>query len=232
MSCRSRNLGQPRGGDGRRMPELYVDGAWIDAAAGGRRAIHCPADGTLVAEVDEASAADVDLAIAAAYRAFHEGPGRPRPPESAATCSCGSPTCWSATARPSPSPSPATPASAWSRAATTWPTWPSVFRYYGRVAAEDAGRVVDTGQPRRRQPDRARTGRGLRADRPLELPAAAGLLEGRTVPGRREHLRAQAERAHAAHLRPPDAAARGGRSPGRCRQPRARRRSRGRCAAG
>jgi len=55
------------------MPELYVDGAWTGAVAGGRRSIHCPADGALVAEVDEATTADVDRAIAAAYRAFHEG---------------------------------------------------------------------------------------------------------------------------------------------------------------
>ena len=56
-----------------RMPELYVDGAWSEAKAGGRRSIRCPADGTLVGEVDEATAADADRAIAAAYRAFHEG---------------------------------------------------------------------------------------------------------------------------------------------------------------
>ena len=55
------------------MPELYVDGAWTSAAAGGRREIRCPADGSLVAEVDEAGAEDTDAAIAAAHRAFHDG---------------------------------------------------------------------------------------------------------------------------------------------------------------
>ena len=50
-----------------------------------------------------------------------------------------------------------------------------VFRYYANIAAEDAGRVVDTGQAGRTQPDRARAGRRLRPDHALELPAAPDL---------------------------------------------------------
>src|SRR2546423_8412614 len=77
MSCRSRNSPRSQGGKkARRMPELFVDGVWAEASAGGRRAIRCPADGTLVGEVDEATAADTERAIAAAHRAFHEGPWR------------------------------------------------------------------------------------------------------------------------------------------------------------
>lgn len=56
------------------MPDLYIDGAWRNAHAGGRREIHCPADGELVAEVDEATAEDTRDAIAAARRAFDDGP--------------------------------------------------------------------------------------------------------------------------------------------------------------
>ncbi|HQR26320.1 MAG TPA: aldehyde dehydrogenase family protein [Nocardioides sp.] len=56
------------------MAELYVDGRWVPARAGGRREIRCPADGSLVAEVDEAAAADTLAAIGAARRAFDEGP--------------------------------------------------------------------------------------------------------------------------------------------------------------
>lgn len=55
------------------MPDLYIDGSWEPARAGGRREIRCPADATLVAEVDEADEADTERAIAAAHRAFHEG---------------------------------------------------------------------------------------------------------------------------------------------------------------
>jgi len=55
------------------MPDLFVAGAWVAAAEGGRREIRCPADGRLVAVVDEASAVDTTRAIAAARAAFDEG---------------------------------------------------------------------------------------------------------------------------------------------------------------
>lgn len=56
------------------MADLYIDGTWTPARGGGRREIRCPADGSLVGEVAEGDAGDTDLAIAAAHRAFHEGP--------------------------------------------------------------------------------------------------------------------------------------------------------------
>ena len=67
------------------MPELYVAGTWVTARAGGRREIRCPADGSLVAEVDEASSADTEDAIGAARSAFDEGtwPGTPQPERAA-----------------------------------------------------------------------------------------------------------------------------------------------------
>ncbi len=62
------------------MADLYVDGIWRPASAGGRRDIHCPADGRHVASVSEATRADTEDAIRAARRAFDEGPW-PRTPE-------------------------------------------------------------------------------------------------------------------------------------------------------
>ncbi len=56
------------------MPELFIGGTWRTAQAGGRREIRCPADGHLVAEIDEASADDTRDAIAAARHAFDHGP--------------------------------------------------------------------------------------------------------------------------------------------------------------
>ncbi|HEY3005318.1 MAG TPA: aldehyde dehydrogenase family protein, partial [Kribbellaceae bacterium] len=56
------------------MTELFIAGEWRTPRAGGRREIRCPADGTLVATVAEASAADVDDAVAAAREAFDHGP--------------------------------------------------------------------------------------------------------------------------------------------------------------
>ena len=56
------------------VPTLYIDGIWRNALDGRTREIHCPADGSLVAVVDEAGGKDTVEAIAAARRAFDEGP--------------------------------------------------------------------------------------------------------------------------------------------------------------
>ncbi|MER6005078.1 aldehyde dehydrogenase family protein [Nonomuraea angiospora] len=56
------------------MTELYIAGEWTRPLAGGRRRIHSPADGSLVATVAEGTAADTEAAIAAARRAFDGGP--------------------------------------------------------------------------------------------------------------------------------------------------------------
>jgi betaine-aldehyde dehydrogenase len=55
------------------VADLYRDGGWYEPAAGGQREIRCPADGALVSTVSEADAADVELAVASARRAFGAG---------------------------------------------------------------------------------------------------------------------------------------------------------------
>jgi betaine-aldehyde dehydrogenase len=56
------------------MPELFIGGKWTSAVEGRVREIRCPADGTLVAAVDEAGPRDADAALAAAREAFDNGP--------------------------------------------------------------------------------------------------------------------------------------------------------------
>lgn len=56
------------------MSGLFIDGDWQDAAAGEIREIRCPADGSLVATVPEAGPEDAERAVAAARRAFDNGP--------------------------------------------------------------------------------------------------------------------------------------------------------------
>ncbi len=58
------------------MPENYINGEWTAARAGGRREIRCPANGELVAEIDESTREDTEAAIAAARAAFDGGPWR------------------------------------------------------------------------------------------------------------------------------------------------------------
>jgi betaine-aldehyde dehydrogenase len=127
------------------VAELYVDGGWVSAAAGRRREIRCPADGALVGEVDEAGSEDTELAIAAAHRAFHAGP-------------------WPHTSARERGDLLLRVGDLLERDTATIARLESldtgkrlveseydvsdvvaVFRHYGRVAAEDSGRVVDTG---------------------------------------------------------------------------------------
>jgi betaine-aldehyde dehydrogenase len=129
------------------MTELYIGGQWVSARAGGRREIRCPADATLVAEVDEAGADDTLDAIAAAHVAFHEGP-------------------WPRTSARERGDLLLRVADLLERDKATLARLESldtgkrlveseydvadivsVFRHYGRVASEDAGRMVDTGNP-------------------------------------------------------------------------------------
>ncbi|RSM59653.1 betaine-aldehyde dehydrogenase [Kibdelosporangium aridum] len=129
------------------MAELFIGGEWVSALAGATREIRCPADGSLVATVDEADGTDTEAAIDAARRAFDSGP-------------------W-----------PSTPASergdlllrvadlisrdkdAYARAESLdtgkrlveseydMADVVSCFRYFGKLAANESGRIVDAGSP-------------------------------------------------------------------------------------
>jgi acyl-CoA reductase-like NAD-dependent aldehyde dehydrogenase len=54
--------------------KLFIDGRWVDAAAGRRWTVTNPATGDALADVALADASDVDLAVKAARRAFDDGP--------------------------------------------------------------------------------------------------------------------------------------------------------------
>ncbi|WP_236788325.1 aldehyde dehydrogenase family protein [Amycolatopsis sp. GM8] len=129
------------------MTDFFIDGEWVPAKLGGSRQIHCPADGTLVGTVGEGTREDTEAAIAAARRAFDTGP-------------------W-----------PSTPAGqrgdfllrvaellerdrdAYARAESLdtgkrlveseydVADIAACFRYFGKLAGQDAGRVVDAGSP-------------------------------------------------------------------------------------
>ncbi|MCD4532963.1 aldehyde dehydrogenase family protein [Nocardioides sp. cx-169] len=129
------------------MPELYIDGGWVSARAHGRREIRCPADGTLVAEVDEAGPEDTADAIAAAHRAFQEGPWRDTSARERGDLLLRLADLLErdtdAVARmESLDTGKRLVESAYDVADVV-----SVFRHYGRVADDDPGRVVDTGNP-------------------------------------------------------------------------------------
>ncbi|MXG91463.1 aldehyde dehydrogenase family protein [Nocardioides flavescens] len=129
------------------MPELFIDGSWVAARAGGRREIRCPADGSLVAEVDEAGAEDTDAAIAAARRAFDDGAwsgtsARERGDLLLATAELMERHADEIAEAESQDTGKRFVESQYDVADVV-----SVFRHYGRIAAEEAGRMVDTGNP-------------------------------------------------------------------------------------
>src|SRR5690242_18331462 len=53
--------------------KLWIDGKWSDSQGGGTIAVENPATGKKIAEVVDASPADVDRAVEAARRAFYDG---------------------------------------------------------------------------------------------------------------------------------------------------------------
>ncbi|MCK8616448.1 aldehyde dehydrogenase family protein [Gordonia sp. C13] len=126
---------------------LYIDGRWQAAKSGKTREIRCPADISVVGVVAEASAEDTEAAIAAARRAFDAGDWSGTPAAErgdlllrvadqidtrrddfvrAETLDTGK--------RPYESDIDMTDIA-------------NCFRYFGKLAAQDAGRVVDTGSP-------------------------------------------------------------------------------------
>jgi len=129
------------------MPENFIGGGWVAAELGGRREIRCPADGSLVAEIDESTRVDTEAAIAAAREAFDHG-------------------TWPATSARERGDLLLRVADLLQRDKAEMARMESldtgkrlveseydvddvvgVFHHYGNVAAQDSGRVVDTGQP-------------------------------------------------------------------------------------
>ena len=55
--------------------QLLIGGQWLNAASGKTFEVFNPADGQVIAHVAEGDKADVELAVAAARKAFDHGPG-------------------------------------------------------------------------------------------------------------------------------------------------------------
>jgi betaine-aldehyde dehydrogenase len=129
------------------VPELYIGGRWVSAREGERREIRCPADGSLVAEVDEAGPEDTRAAIAAAREAFDDGAW-----SDSSTLERGELLHRVADllVRDKAEIARAESLDTGKRlveAAYDVDDVVGVFRHYGNVAAQEAGRMVDTGRP-------------------------------------------------------------------------------------
>jgi betaine-aldehyde dehydrogenase len=128
------------------MAELYIGGEWQGAVDGGRREIRCPADGSLVATVAEATAADTEAAILAARQAFDTGdwPATPERERGALLLRVAD-----LLERDAKEVARAESLDTGKRLVESEYDVADVvacFRYYGGIAGTDAGRVVDTGR--------------------------------------------------------------------------------------
>jgi betaine-aldehyde dehydrogenase len=129
------------------MAELYLDGKWVDASTGARREIRCPADGSLVAEVDEAGPEDTQRAVAAAHRAFHEGPWPTTSSHERGALLLKVADLLERDTEDIARMESLDTGKRLVESEYDVADVASVFRHFGKVAAEDAGRVVDTGNP-------------------------------------------------------------------------------------
>ncbi|NNN33803.1 aldehyde dehydrogenase family protein [Streptomyces sp. S3(2020)] len=129
------------------MPELFIDGAWTSARGGSRRTIRCPADGRSVGEVDEAGREDTEAAVAAAANAFHQGPWPTTPSRERGDLLLRVADLLARDRTEIARMESLDTGKRLVESEYDVDDVVSVFRHYGRVAAEDAGRVVDTGNP-------------------------------------------------------------------------------------
>ena len=126
---------------------LFIDNEWVAAEAGMTREIHCPADGAHVATVAEGAEADAGRAIAAARAAFERGE-------------------WASTPAPQRGDFLLRVANVLADRKAQFARAESLdtgkrlvesdmdmddiaacFRYYGKLAGQQAGKVVDAGDP-------------------------------------------------------------------------------------
>jgi betaine-aldehyde dehydrogenase len=129
------------------VPSLYIDGKWVASADGTCSPVVNPSDATVVAEVDVASDAQVQAAIAAARRAFDttDWPRTPAADRAAILDRVAGliDRDLEAMARlESLNTGKAMRESRWDMADVA-----KVFRYYADLATREAGRSVDAGDP-------------------------------------------------------------------------------------
>ncbi|WP_432477049.1 aldehyde dehydrogenase family protein [Nocardioides sp. GXQ0305] len=129
------------------MDTLFIAGAWRPARDSGTRTIHCPADGSEVVTVAEATADDARDAVAAARAAFDRGPWPSTPaPERAALLRRVADRLVAERDEVARLESLDT-GKRFVESQIDVDDIESVFRHFADVAAADAGRVVDTGMP-------------------------------------------------------------------------------------
>ncbi len=129
------------------MNTLFIDGQWRAAVDGGTREIRCPADGTTVATVAEATAADTVEAIAAARAAFDDGPWRSTTERERADLLYRFADAIDADVKEFARAESLDTGKRLVESEYDMADIAACFRYFAGIGGTEAGRVVDTGRP-------------------------------------------------------------------------------------
>ncbi|SUD48529.1 Betaine aldehyde dehydrogenase [Nocardia otitidiscaviarum] len=126
---------------------LYINGSWCAAQSGKTRQIRCPADSSVVGVVSEADAADTEAAIAAARRAFDRGSWRDTSAAERGDLLLAVAAAIDAQRADFVRAETLDTGKRPYESDIDMSDIANCFRYFGKLAAEDAGRVVDAGSP-------------------------------------------------------------------------------------
>ncbi|HKN55690.1 MAG TPA: aldehyde dehydrogenase family protein, partial [Amycolatopsis sp.] len=129
------------------MADLFIGGEWVDAAGGGTREIRCPADGSLVGVVAEGTREDTEAAIAAARRAFDDGAWPGTPAGQRGDLLLRAADLLDADAEAFARAESLDTGKRLVESRYDMADVAACLRYFGKLAAQEAGRVVDTGNP-------------------------------------------------------------------------------------
>ncbi|SFQ60687.1 betaine-aldehyde dehydrogenase [Amycolatopsis arida] len=129
------------------MPDFFIGGEWVGAAGGGTREIRCPADGTLVTTVDEGGRADAEAAIAAARAAFDSGPWPHTPAAERGDVLLRAADLLVERKAEFARAESLDTGKRLVESEIDMDDIAACFRYFGKLAAMNAGRVVDSGDP-------------------------------------------------------------------------------------
>ncbi|WP_026818568.1 aldehyde dehydrogenase family protein [Arthrobacter castelli] len=124
---------------------LFIDGQWSPSSAGGTRDIFCPADGQLVATVSEASTEDVHRAIAAARHSFDTGPWRAIPEGQRGDVLLRAAAILTERSDEFATAESKDTGKRFVESKIDMDDIAACFTYFGKLAGQDAGRVVDAG---------------------------------------------------------------------------------------
>jgi len=129
------------------VADLFIDGAWVASASGECSPVVDPSDGSVVTEVDVATDAQVEAAIAAARRAFDETDWPRTPTSERAALLDRVAGLIDRDLEALADAETANTGKALRESRLDMADVASVFRYYADLADKEAGRLVDTNRP-------------------------------------------------------------------------------------